>query len=102
MPSKRGRSTEAELSIAVLQILAEEAGGVATIDRIKERIPKIFPLSADDCVQSLTRPNEQVWEQQVRNIVSHRQAEGNIVAEGLANYIDGGLEITDAGRKHTR
>jgi hypothetical protein len=99
MPTKRGRSTEAELSIAVLEILAEEPGGVASIEAIKKKIPEYFKLTAEDCVQSTTRPNEQIWEQQIRNITSHRGTEGNIIADGLANYVEGGLEITAAGRK---
>lgn len=43
-----------------------------------------------------------MWEQQVRNLVSHRTTEGNIVAEGYATYAPDTLTITDAGRTHVK
>ena len=94
--------TENEIGEAVLQILATCDGGKATIQFLKDRIPNHVNLSAEDQKQSPTRPNEQMWEQQVRNLVSHRNAEGNIIAEGLATHNDGSLTITDAGRLHVQ
>lgn len=92
--------TEQQIGEAVLQILATCDGGAATIAHLTERIPHHVNLSEEDCKQSDTRPNEQVWEQQVRNLISHRGTAGNIVAEGLATYAPGTLTITDAGRLH--
>jgi hypothetical protein len=43
-----------------------------------------------------------MWEQQVRNLVSHRTTDGNIIAEGLADYRRGRLTIPDAGRLHVQ
>lgn len=57
-------------------------------------------LSDEDRKQSPTRQNEEVWEQQVRNLVSHRTTEGNIICEGLAEYQPDRLTITEAGRLH--
>jgi len=94
------RITEAEISKAVLDILAAEPRGEATMARLKQLIPRHVTLSAEDSVQSTTRPAEQIWEQQVRNITSHHNAEGNIINDGYAERIDGGLRITAMGRAH--
>jgi hypothetical protein len=59
-------------------------------------------LSTGDQEQSVTRPNEEMWEQQVRNLVSHRGTEGNIIAEGLATYTRGSIIITEAGLLHLK
>ena len=98
MPGTSGRTTEAEFSRAVLEILANEPNGEATIEHLKSMIPKHIQLTAADKAQSTTRPNEELWEQQIRNITSHRKADGNIIADGFAAYIEGGLQITSAGR----
>ncbi len=92
------RITEAEIANAVLDILYAEPTGEASIARLKDLVPKHVTLSADDCVQSTTRPGEELWEQQVRNITSHKDTEGNIVYDGYAEQIPGGLRITAAGR----
>ncbi len=94
------RITEAEISEAVLRILAETPGGEATQNRIKQRIPEFINLSDADCAQSDTRPNEELWEQLVRNIVSHINVDGNYIAQGfLTSPRRGWLKITDAGRR---
>jgi hypothetical protein len=87
---------------AALQALATCQGGMATIGRLKELIPQHVNLSAEDLEPSQTRPGEAMWELQVRNLVSHRDTEGNIIAEGLADYAPGRLTITDAGRLHVQ
>ncbi|MDP2354490.1 MAG: hypothetical protein Q8M31_00285 [Beijerinckiaceae bacterium] len=99
MPSS-SRISEIEISRAVMMILADEPGGEATMGRLKELIPSYVTLSEADCVQSTTRPNEELWEQQVRNITSHWQTEGNIINDGYVERVEGGLRITDAGRHH--
>lgn len=94
------RTTETEISEAVLQILAEVPDGEAPLDRIKELIPEFIKLTDADRAQSDTRPNEELWEQLVRNIVSHKETEGNYIAEGfLESPRRGWLRITDSGRR---
>ena len=85
--------------LAALEILASEPSGSATIARLKKELPNHLNLSDADRADSPTRNGEQVWEQQVRNLVSHRKTPGNIVAEGYATYTPKRLTITDAGRK---
>jgi hypothetical protein len=96
------RITEAQIGEAVLEVLDASPNGTATIRSLKERIPHHVNLSAEDLAPSPTRNGEAVWEQQVRNLVSHRTAEGNIIAEGLADYRPGRLTITNAGRLHVQ
>jgi hypothetical protein len=100
---EKHRTGESEIAEAVLRILAEAPNGEATIAHLKKRVPEFVKLTEGDQVQSDTRPNEELWEQLVRNIVSHHKAEGNIVAEGLANRPSRGkLRITEAGRIHVK
>ena len=97
MPNNR--ATETEISEAVLKILASRHSGEATIGYLKNNIPNFIQLTADDRQQSLTRPNEQVWEQIIRNIVSHKASSGNYIAAGyLVAPSKGRLRITQSGR----
>ena len=98
------RVREDEVGLAVLQILANKSTGEATIAELKKQLPEYLDLSDDDRAQSLTRRNEEMWEQQVRNLVSHRTAEGNIIAEGQAEYDKDAhsIRITEAGRLHLK
>lgn len=79
------RVNEASVAIAVKAYL-ENAGGSATISQIRKALPLFLPLSPADRAPSLTRPGEQMWEQQVRNIVCHRDSEGNPVNSGKFRY----------------
>lgn len=95
------RTGEAEISKAVLKILAASVNGEATTVQLKKKVPAEVNLTAGDRQQSDTRENEELWEQIVRNIVSHKKTEGNIIAEGFANCPSRGrLRITEAGRRH--
>jgi len=98
------RITENEIAFVVLKILSEKNNGKATITELKHQIPDYTNLSEADRELSMTRPNEEVWEQQVRNIISHRNSEGNIIAEGYATYDpeDHSLKITDRGRVYIK
>lgn len=98
MPNKAGRSNEQEISLAVLRYLNTIPHGEATIDEIKKHIPSFIKFTEADMEVSGTRPNERVWEQQVRNIVSHRTSPDSYINDGLLAYKPGHLAITDAGR----
>ena len=99
-PSRR--VTERQVAEAVLRILAANEQGYFTIARLKGLLPEFLPLSVSDRAPSPTRETEEVWEQQLRNIVSHRHLSGNIVFEGFATYKPRSLEITPSGRAHVR
>lgn len=98
MPNKAGRSNEHEIATAVLRYLATVPGGTATIAEIKQHLPDFIDLTPADLEQSPTRDQERVWEQQVRNIVSHRDTDGNAINDGLLANSPGAISITDAGK----
>jgi hypothetical protein len=103
LPSQPGRITEAEIGLAVLQILAEAPDGTADVESIKADIPDYVTLSPQDKAASPTRPGEELWEQQVRNLASHKEALSNIFAEGFAQIVSKGVwAITEVGRLHLR
>jgi hypothetical protein len=87
------RVTEDEVAKAVEVVLKGRASGRATIQEIVVEIPSHLELSADDLAQSETRPNEALWEQQVRNITSHKASPGNAIYEGRLVAIPGGFAL---------
>jgi hypothetical protein len=88
------RVTEYDVSNATVCIL-KDFGEPASVRRIIRAIPRYLSLNDNDRVPSLTRPGEEVWEQQVRNIVSHRFCEGNFICDGLLRYQRGRLALAD-------
>jgi hypothetical protein len=80
------RVSEADVAKAVEKYLSGQPSRTATIYQIKKALPNYLNLSAADREQSDTRPNEELWEQQVRNIISHRKSPGNFVYEGRLVY----------------
>jgi hypothetical protein len=93
------RVTETDVAKAVMEILANEPNGEASIAKIVKELPKYLKLSTEDRTPSTTRKGEEIWEQQVRNITSHKATPGNFIHEGYLSVVKGGLKITDAGRK---
>lgn len=87
------RITESEIADIVMGILNERPHGRASIADLVDEVPKRVPLSPEDLAMSPTRPSERVWEQQVRNITSHKSSPGNAICEGRLVAIDGGLAL---------
>jgi glycine cleavage system pyridoxal-binding protein P len=100
MPDNHNRTTEAELSKVVLEILYQSGSGEMSVHDLIRDIPKYVNLTTEDRQQSETRENEEIWEQRVRNITSHHESPGNFIAEGFLEHIKGGLRLTEAGRVH--
>jgi hypothetical protein len=102
--SKReGRISESEIGIAVLQILANNPDGTASVEKLNSELPHHVELSAIDQHPSDTRPNEKIWEQQIRNLKSHDGTTGNIFKEGFVEQSSKGVwRITDAGRLYLK
>lgn len=97
MPNDR-RVNETEVADAVLEILSSSASSEAAIATLVRELPHHLDLSEADRTPSKTRRNEEVWEQQVRNITSHQKSPGNFIYEGYLEPVKGGLRITDRGR----
>jgi hypothetical protein len=89
------RITETEIAVIVESILTDSATGEATVAELIQEIPNRVALSAEDLAASPTRPNEAIWEQQVRNITSHKATPGNAINEGKLVAIPGGLRLAD-------
>ncbi len=87
------RITEAEIADIVEEILADRPNGEATIAELVEEIPNRVTLSAEDLALSSTRNGEAIWEQQVRNITSHKASPGNAIHDGRLVAITGGLKL---------
>ena len=101
MPKKADRVTEAEVAFATLQIAASRPGGIATFHRLRKELPNYLRLSAADRAQSETRPNEELWEQLIRNIKSHFETPENIIYKGYAIHVPRvGYRITNSGRRY--
>jgi hypothetical protein len=87
------RITEAEIADIVVRILKDKTSGEASIAELVRDIPNWTKLSPEDLEPSPTRPNEAIWEQQVRNITSHKNSPGNAIYEGLLVAVPGGLRL---------
>ncbi len=98
--SKPNRTSEAEISIAALMVARDRPTGWVSTSQLKKLVPRYITLTDDDRQESLTREGEQLWQQIVGNIVSHRTSDGNIIADGYAIYSSKGIQITDAGRAY--
>jgi hypothetical protein len=93
-------SRENAIAVAVMQIAANQASGLATFKRCYAEVPNYIVLNAVEKALSVTRPGEPMWHQLVRNIRSHHDADGNFIERGLLNHVHRtGYRITDAGRK---
>lgn len=87
------RITEGEVAETVVEILHELPERRATVAELVAMIPQKVALSLADLVRSPSRPNEAIWQQQVRNIVSHRETPGNAIFEGQLRTVKGGLAL---------
>ena len=83
-----GKLEEKDLIIPVLELMRHNKG-VISIGEIKDFMLKEYPLSNIDKTISKTRPNEYIFEQQIRNLTSHKKLE----KMGLAENTDGGFKL---------
>jgi hypothetical protein len=103
MASKVGRISEADLLIPTLRILAAQPNGSMPTSNLIAELEHIFKPQGEDA-EILEGRDDTRFSQIVRNMVSHKAAEGNIVADGFATYLgrSEGLKITDFGRAHLK
>lgn len=92
--------TEEEVARLAVEIAAEQEDGVATFDCLRKEIPRRYRLSAGDLRRSITRPNEPMWEQRIRNIQSHHDTQGNFIYEGYLEHVPRtGYRVTELGQR---
>jgi hypothetical protein len=103
MPSKRGRISEADLLVPTLEILSKQPTGSMTTSDLIVELESILKPDGEDA-EILEGRHDTRFSQIVRNMVSHKEAPGNIIAEGFAEHLGAriGLKITDAGRAHLK
>ena len=83
--------TEKEVEVAVLQILARQPSGEASLDVLKVELPKRFPSEPIS------------WDQQLRTIKSHDTYPGNIFCDYyVITSPRGGWQITPNGEKYVK
>ena len=99
MTEKHDRVTENQVAFAIVQIAKGMTDGIATLTRCRKEVPNHMALSDADRAESKTRPGEEMWEQQMRNIKSHHEEPGNYICEGYLKHIPKvGYQVTPAGR----
>lgn len=96
--SKINRTSEHELALAAMKFLQGQPDQSAKTSEVKRNIPSYVTLTADDRAQSDTRDNEELWQQIVGNIVSHRHdSPDNAINRGWISYSDGVWTLTPLG-----
>ncbi len=96
-------TSEPVFGLAVMQVLATQPNGEATVRTLIRHVPDYVNLTADDQQQSDLRPNEEMWEQRVRNLKSHDKTPGNVIAEGFVEHVGRGrYRLTEAGWLHLK
>lgn len=94
-----GRVSEPELVIPSLRAMSERPGGfISTSELIGELFNILRPTGKD--AETIPRRRDTYFSQKVRNMIPHRDAPGNIIAEGYAEHIDGGMRITEDGMNY--
>lgn len=94
------RTTERDVSIAVLRVLDATPGGSGDLDYLRETLPSVVKFTEADLAFSSTRPGERLWEQRLRNIRCHHKTSTNFIRRGLLSSLNGGgYAITPAGRR---
>lgn len=83
--------TEKEVGVAVLQILAAQPSGEASMDVLKVELPKRFPTSPVS------------WDEQLRNIKAHDSYPGNIFRDYFViTSPRGSWQITPNGERFVK
>lgn len=96
------RLRENEARLLALKIAAECKDFEATTKYIKKRVPELIPLTPKDLEQSASRPREQLWQQIVGNVISHKKSAKSIFALGLAERTPDGLKVTRQGQSYLK
>ena len=99
MAKKANRISEADLLFPTLRKLASQM----STSRLILELELVINPTGDDA-EILEGRHDTNFSQIVRNMVSHKTASGNIIAEGFAIHLGPrrGLEITEAGRLRSR
>ena len=93
MPTKANRSSEHDIAYAAMKYLASLPAKSASTSDVKRHIVNFIALTDED--------HEEVWQQVVGNIVSHRNdSPDNFINRGLIDYNQGIWSLTEAGEAY--
>ena len=93
----KARLREREARIIALKIAARAQNGYASTQEIKARFPEYLTFSPRDLRRSPTRKNEPVWEQIVRNVISHEKSRVSLFSQELAIRVGDGIRAIQKG-----
>lgn len=96
------RITEREIGTIIAEkFLIHRKSRTATVTECKTVLPRYVQFSAADQARSPSRPREQLWQQRVGNLVSHRDKKTNLIMEGLLEYLPAtqSLRLTPDGEQ---
>ena len=91
------RLSESEARILALKIAAQRPDRTASTQFIKKEIPKYTELSEGDRLKSSSRGNEEMWQQIVGNVISHKASPAGLFRKGYATRTEDGLSVTSKG-----
>lgn len=95
------RISESDLLEPTLRLAASRPDGWISTTELIDALAAMFEPAGEDA-QILDGRNDTKFSQIVRNMVSHKGSATNIIGAGYAQYINGGLQITGAGRAYLR
>ncbi len=94
---KEDRLLEPEARILVLKIAVQQPGRSAPTEFLKKEVPKYTELSVKDHERSRSRSREELWQQIVGNVISHRSVREGPIAKGYAIKTANGIAVTTKG-----
>lgn len=94
---KEDRLREPEARILVLKIAAQQPSRSAPTKFLKREIHKYIELSAKDRERSKSRGREELWQQIVGNVISHRNVREGPFVRGYAIKTANGISVTMKG-----
>lgn len=89
---------EQDITDAVMYILLEANGSINTAT-VKARVRNLLEPAGTNLTPLLHR-NDEVIDQIIRNIVSHRTNSSNIIYLNYVDYSNGFWNITEAGKQY--
>lgn len=89
---------EQDITDAILYILLETGGNINTTT-VKSYVRSLLEPTGANSTPLLNR-NDEVIDQIIRNIVSHRNNSSNIIKKGYVSYVNGIWNITSSGKSY--
>jgi hypothetical protein len=95
--TRHARISERELVLPTLRLLDRGTRGWVATSTLIERLTELFGPSGQDA-EILDDRSDTYFSQKVRNMISRRNQPSSFIHQGLAEYEQHGLRISDLGR----